>query len=162
MCFCSPIKRDMPAFKSALYNCHQDKAVVHSTLGKMVIRDADNFTTVTQPMIVDGRLVYGIKRYGSDEIVFVHDDDNITLPENEMGTKDFEILPIGMRKAAALETSIHLENVRKYGLEDVDSSSTRYFPKNPRTIYDRSCRKAELAQTRPGRLWLSFLEFFGW
>lgn len=162
MCFCSPSKSDMPAFKSVLYNCQQDKTVVHSVLGKMVIMNSDNFTTVAQPMIVDGRLGYGITRYGSDEIVFVHDEDDIALPGNEIDTKDFEILPIGLRKAAALETSIHRENVRKYGLENVDSSTTRYFPKNPSTVYCRSRRRAELSQTRPGRLWLCILEFFGW
>lgn len=160
MCFCSCSRKDMPAFKDAIYRGHPDKNVIHRTLGTLIIRDADNFTTVTQPMIVDDRLVYGITQYANDEIVFVHDDDDLPLFEDE--GMDMSVLPLGLRKAAALERAIHLENVQRYGLEDVASTTNRYFPKNPRTAYDRARRKKKLSQTRSGRLLLSILEFLGW
>lgn len=159
MCFCScENKKDMEVFKEALFKGYCDKHEAHSDFGSMIIDASDNFTTCFQPMVIDGELVYGLMSYGSDELLFVRDDDEYPLPENSENNS--EKLPPGLRKAAALEKEIHLENVRRYSLENVDLSTKRYFPARPFKKYRRTKRMQRLSQTRRGRLWLRFLEIF--
>lgn len=145
MCYCSPPYFSIEAWKKLLYSRHPEKKVIHRTLGSKIIIDASNFTTVMQPLLVDGEMAYAITSYPDNEIHWVHDDDDYPVPEEESRDDYYqpEVLPLGFRKALALETSIHLENVKKYGLEDVDSSSSEYFPDDPSFLY-RDIKRQEL------------------
>ena len=135
-------------------------------LGHLIIRLSENFTTCLQPMdLKDGELVYGITSYGSDEVLIVRDDDDLPFFDTTgMGDDDplvdFSLLPPGLLKAAALETSIHLENVEKLQLEYEDSKTHKYFPKLPVTLRRRAWLKRKLSQTSFGRLCLRIFTFF--
>lgn len=124
----------------------------------MIIGTCCNYTTTTQPIIVDGELAYGITSYGSDELVIVYDYDDLPLLE---GFEECDRLPPGMRKAALLETKMHLENVKKFGLDD-DTDTSEYESPFPSDVYRRWLRKERIKNgTSPlGRLyhlWLSLL-----
>lgn len=153
MCCCSPTERDMEAWRDSLFSGHADRDVIVRTLGNKIIADAGNFTTITQPVLIDGEVVYGITSYGNDDVLWVHDDDEYPLPEekddgDELNQSD--VLPPGFRKALALEMSIHKKNVKKFGLEKVDPSTSRYYPSNPSAVYQGIKREERIAQARSG------------
>lgn len=120
-------------------------------VGALVIQISANYTTTMQPMLVDGDLAYGITSYGNDELIIVYDDDDLPLLE---GYELYELLPPGLRKAALLETKMHLENVKKYGLDD-DTDIRLYYSPIPEKVYRRWLRKERIKNgTSPlGRLY---------
>ena len=145
----------MPVFKEAI---NEDDPMAIRGLGNLIIGTCCNYTTTTQPIIVDGELAYGITSYGSDELVIVYDYDDLPLLE---GFEECDRLPPGMRKAALLETKMHLENVKKFGLDD-DTDTSEYESPFPSDVYRRWLRKERIKNgTSPlGRLyhlWLSLL-----
>lgn len=148
----------MPMFKEAVLSGDPDRQKVMEALGTLIIDATKNFSTVFQPLVIDGELVYGVTSYGSDELMLVHDDDYYPLPDDT--DKITALLPVGLRKAAALESQLHSENVRDYHLENVDTDTHKYFPKKPHKALRSSRRMEALSHTRAGRLWLRILDIF--
>lgn len=144
----------MAAYRAAIAG---DRLAIRAA-GGLIIEICGNYTTTMQPIIVDGELAYGITSYGSDELVIVYDNDDLPLLE---GFEECDRLPPGMRKAALLETKMHLENVKKYGLDD-DTDTSEYESPSPAAVYRRWLRKERIKNgTSPlGRLyhlWVSLL-----
>ncbi len=137
----------MPAYRAAIAG---DRLAIRAA-GGLIIEICGNYTTTTQPIIVDGELAYGITSYGSDELVIVYDSDDLPLLE---GFEECDRLPPGLRKAALLETKMHLENVKKFGLDD-DTDTSEYESPCPSDVYRKWLRKERIKNgTSPlGRLY---------
>lgn len=119
MCYCSPTIRAHRLFKEqcdertdhGLYEEEMKRA-----LGRVVIECSNFFTADVQPICKEQGLAYAISRYGSDDVIVVHDDDypDMELPE----WCSSELLPLGFRKAAALSGIYHAENIKKFNISE--------------------------------------------
>lgn len=158
MSICWSPDEDNPEFMEKLKEGHADQSVVVDVMNRLIELSSENFTTFIQPMTVNWEVVYGITRYGSNELIIIRDDDDYPVIDDKLHKAD--VLPLGLRKAVAVESAIHHENIKRFDLEKVNKDTKRYYPRYPEAVYRRTWQAKILSQYLPGRLWLRFLYFF--
>ena len=131
------------------------KHPVTRALGELIVLAADNFTTTLQPIVMADQIVYAVSRYGSPRIRIVRDCSDLPLPEGEH--ENWSILPPGLRKAAALENSIHKEILGQIDGELLSHSENYFIAPRPTDAIKWSRRLKKLAKTPAGRRCLRHL-----
>lgn len=159
-CSCSTIE-DLSYFKEELFRDYPEGLMairedrspgdhpVMTALGDMVILAAENFTTCIQPVVMAGRVVYAVTRYGSHRIRIVRDCSDLPFPKDER--ENWNVLPLGLRKAAALENSIHQEILEQIDGELLSHSEDYFTPRRPYDAIKWARRLKRLAKTPAAR-----------
>lgn len=142
--------RDYPEVLRAIReDRNHEKHPVTIALGELIVLAADNFTTTVQPIVMADRVVYAVSRYGSPRIRIVRDSSDLPLPEGEH--ENWNVLPPGLRKAAALENSIHKEILGQIDGELLSHSENYFIAPRPTDAIKWSRRLKKLAKTPVGR-----------
>lgn len=131
------------------------KHPVTRALGELIVLAADNFTTTLQPIVMADQIVYAVSRYGSPRIRIVRDCSDLPLPKDEH--ENWSVLPPGLRKAAALEKSIHKEILGQIDGELLSHSENYFIAPRPTDAIKWSRRLKKLAKTPAGRRCLRHL-----
>lgn len=121
------------------------KHPVTRALGELIVLAADNFTTTLQPIVMADQIVYAVSRYGSPRIRIVRDCSDLPLPKDEH--ENWSVLPPGLRKAAALEKSIHKEILGQIDGELLSHSENYFIAPRPTDAIKWSRRLKKLAKT---------------
>lgn len=121
------------------------KHPVTRALGELIILAADNFTTTLQPIVMADQIVYAVSRYSSPRIRIVRDCSDLPLPKDEH--ENWSVLPPGLRKAAALEKSIHKEILGQIDGELLSHSENYFIAPRPTDAIKWSRRLKKLAKT---------------
>lgn len=135
MCYCSPTIKAHRLFKeqcdertdSGLYEEEMKRA-----LGQVIIKCSNFFTADIQPIRTEQGLAYAISQLGRDDVIVIRDDD---FPDMELPDWcSSELLPLGLRKAAALSEILHAENIKRFNINE-NEDEKKYIPQNPYYAY---------------------------
>lgn len=158
MSICGSPEEYNPEFMEKMKEGNSDVKFVSNAVNWLMELSSENFTTFVQPITVYREIVYGITRYGSNELIIIRYDDDYPVIDKNFYTA--HVLPLGLNKAVAVETALHQENIIRFGLEKVKKNTKRYYPRYPETVYRRTQQARFLSRFPTGRLWLRFLNFF--
>lgn len=139
MCFVLALnKKTHELFKEQCYeptNLGLYEEEMKEALGNVIIKCSIFFTADVQPIYTEQGLAYAISQYGSEEVILVRDDDYPDLELPEWCSSD--LIPLGLRKAAALSGILHADNIRKFDIKEGENPN-KYIPKEPYVAYLKS------------------------
>lgn len=124
---------------------NHEKCPVTRALGELIVLAADNFTTTLQPIVMADQIGYAVSRCDSPRIRIVRDCSDLPLPKDEH--ENWSVLPPGLRKAAALENSIHKEILGQIDGETLSHSENYFIAPRPTDAIKWRRRLKKLAKT---------------